>query len=150
MLGDDHVFSPDLLEKLINRNVDIVVPLCLQRAKPLQPVLQKEISPGKVEKMTFDDLPNRTKLWRLPHGIYTGNAGMLVKRRVFDIMGYPWMEQGQLVPGRGGFDLYFCKKAQELKILVHLDLENTTGHMTHVGIWPEEKDDGWGYRFEVE
>lgn len=151
MLGDDHVFPPDLLKKLLDRNVEIVVPLYLHRTKPLQPVLQREVKPGKMEKMSFDDLPERTKLWRLPHGVYTGNAGMLVRRSVFDKMGYPWMEQGQLVPGRGGFDLYFCKKAQDLKIPVHLDLENIIGHMTHVGIWPEHKDDGsWSYRFEVE
>ncbi len=151
MLGDDHVFAPDLLQRLLKRDVDIVVPLCLQRTQPLQPVLRKEIGPGKLEKMNFDDLPERTRLWRLPYGVYTGNAGMLVKRHVFEQIEFPWMDQGKIVPGRGGFDLMFCKKAQEEGIPVHLDLDNTIGHMTHVGIWPEKKPDGsWGYRFEVE
>ena len=151
MLGDDHVFGPNLLKSLLDRNVDIVVPLCIHRTKPLQPVLQREVKPGKLEKLSFNDLPKRTRLWRLPHGVYTGNAGMLVRRSVFDNIDFPWMEQGRLVPGRGGFDMMFCKKAQEKKIPVHLDLDNTIGHMTHVEIWPEQKEDSsWGYRFELE
>lgn len=150
MLGDDHVFPPTLLQNLLGRNIDIVVPLYLHRTKPLQPVLQKEIGPGKLKRLSFKDLPKRTKLWRLPVGTYTGNAGMLVRRSVFEKIEFPWMEQGRIVPGRGGFDLMFCKKAQEKKIPVMVDLENTIGHMTHVGIWPELTNNGWSCKFEVE
>lgn len=151
MLGDDHVFPPHLLKRLLKRNVDIVVPLYLHRTKPISPVLQKEIAPGKLERLGFNALPkNDTGVWRLPTGVYTGNAGMLVRRSVFEMVDAPWMEQGKIVPGRGGFDFYFCKKAQAAGIAVFVDLDNTIGHMTHVGIWPEKKDGVWGSRFEVE
>ena len=34
MIGDDHAFLPDLLERLVLHDVDVVAPLCLQRAAP--------------------------------------------------------------------------------------------------------------------
>ncbi|MGR3303275.1 MAG: hypothetical protein ACUZ8I_12335, partial [Candidatus Scalindua sp.] len=39
ILGDDHVFQPDTLNRLIGRNVDIVAPLCLKRTRPFGPVI---------------------------------------------------------------------------------------------------------------
>lgn len=150
MLGDDHVFPPTLLQSLLNRDAEIVVPLCLHRTKPIQPVIQREIEPGKLERMSFKDLPRAGGLWRLPKNVYTGNAGMLVRRSVFEKIDFPWMEQGKMVPGRGGFDLYFCKKAQEKEIPVFIDCDNMIGHMTHVGIWPEKKGKVWGFRYEVD
>ena len=32
MIGDDHAFMPNMVEQLVLRDVDVVAPLCLQRA----------------------------------------------------------------------------------------------------------------------
>lgn len=150
MLGDDHVFAPDLLDRLLKRDVEVVVPLCLQRSEPILPVLRRDKGNGEMKKVGFDFLPKNPGLVRLPKDIYTGNAGMLVKRAVFERIEFPWLEQGQLTPGRGGFDLYLCKRLHELDIPIFLDTENVLGHMTHVALWPKRHKDGkYGYDFSL-
>ena len=36
MIGDDHAFLPDMIERLVLHDVDVVAPLCLQRASPFR------------------------------------------------------------------------------------------------------------------
>ncbi len=35
--GDDSVFAPDILTRLLSHDVDVVVPLCLRRMPPYDP-----------------------------------------------------------------------------------------------------------------
>jgi hypothetical protein len=39
LMNDDHVFSKNLLVNLLDRDVDVVIPLCCSRAQPYIPVI---------------------------------------------------------------------------------------------------------------
>lgn len=140
ILGDDHVWSPDLLLKLLERDVDIVVPYCLRRGTPFWHVLH------------FD---SRRDFFRVPYGVVNhkngmvditgltiGNSGMLVKKQVFDKMTPPWFECGRTNVEVMGTDLYFCEKASDAGFKIWLDLDNVIGHILHMAVWPKQDPDG--------
>lgn len=153
-LNDDHTFLPDLLVNLLDRDVDIVFPLYLYRSHPIKPVLAQLLPDGSSETLGMDFVQSlilqaEDGLVRLPTGALAGGGGMLCKRSVLEKMNYPWMDQGQLTPGFGAEDLYFCKKVHDLGIPVYLDLKNTMGHMTHVSIWPKIENEKIDYSLKL-
>jgi hypothetical protein len=151
ILGDDHTFDACVLRQLLDRNVDIVVPLCLRRAYPFAPVIHARKDDGKWEWLGWKPIEGRSGLVNLADALpdgwipAVGNAGMLVRRRVFNTMADPWFEVGHTNPELGGSDLWFCAKAVEAGFAIHVDTDVGIGHITHAAIWPEKTADGvWG------
>ena len=132
ILGDDHVLRPDILMNLIKRDVDIVAPLCLQRAQPFAPVIYKSEG-GKHYQADFGFLKGKKGLIEVDA---CGNAGMLIRREVIEAIGGDWHRVGWIQPDRGSSDLYFCKRAKEKGYKIHVDLDNTIGHIAHMSVWP--------------
>lgn len=135
ILGDDHVFDPDTLLRLLAHDVDVVVPLCLKRTPPYDPVVYKEQN-ELGHYVGAHDLPE--------HGLHkvfaAGTAGMLVKRRVFEAIDWPpFATEG------GGLneDLTFCKKVREAGFDIHVDVEVPIGHISQISIWPTFEDEEW-------
>lgn len=143
ILGDDHVFHFDLLMNLLERDVDVVVPFCLGRKAPYDPIIHT----ASLERVGFEFLRGKKGLLELD-GHLLGNAGMLIKRHVLEKMDEPWFENGKTAPDKTGCDLWFCKKLYDLDIKLHLDLDNTIGHVTHMAVWPKMNSDG-SYRPSV-
>ncbi len=142
ILGDDHVFPFDLLMNLLNRNVDIVVPLCAKRQKPFKPVITEYFSNTHgMKEQEWSFLKGKTGLIEIPNH-NTGNAGMLVKRNVIESMHYPWFENGQFSMGTG-CDLWFCEKAKKWNFKLYLDLDNTIGHIIPSVVWPKNTGGEW-------
>lgn len=81
LMGDDHTYPPDILLKLLDRRVDVVVPLCLNRAPPLDPTI---IGPTGLRYL--EDLPT-SGLYELQPDETCGDAGMLIRRRVLEKLG---------------------------------------------------------------
>ncbi len=141
ILGDDHDFSPDLWLKLYERNVDIVVPLCL-RKNDTAPVINLGKEGG------FGPDPNRWECLIGKSGLFdltgrtVGNAGMLIRRKVFESIPGPWFKQGQLDPRYSSSDIYFSWMVQEHGFKVNLDLDNYIGHIEHVSVWPRRDENG--------
>jgi hypothetical protein len=141
-IGDDHTFAPDVLERLWKHNVPVIVPYCLKRNAPHQPVTMNEagacIVPGA----------NQTGLWQVP---LVGSAGMLVRRHVMDHIGDPWFS----VPNRPGQerqseDLEFCRKVGGLGYPIYVDLDTQIGHITRVEVWPSRHPTaGWVVSYRV-
>ena len=143
ILGDDHVFAPDLWRKLYDRNVDIVVPLCLRRGD-WEPTLNYGEEGG------FTGLPDRWAPLVGKSGLMewsgtVGNAGMLIRRNVLEEIEFPWFRQGQLDPKFSSSDLYFCHAAQKAGFKVYVDLDNHIGHIDHIALWPRKGEDGHWY-----
>lgn len=132
ILGDDHVFKSDVLESLLNRNVDIVAPLCLKRTSPFRPVIYT-LSDEKYYQIKQDYLKGREGLVEVAA---CGNAGMLIRRHVIEKMGGDWHRVGWQFPEHGGSDLYFCKRATEEGFKIYVDLDNPIGHIAHMATWP--------------
>ena len=87
ILGDDHVFTNDLWVNLYERNVDIVVPLCLHR-DGFQPVLSYGEDKG-FERIpnAWDEIKGKTGLMKWTGTC--GNAGMVIRRNVFEKLEFP-------------------------------------------------------------
>jgi hypothetical protein len=140
IMGDDHVFDPDLLPRLLERNVDVVVPLCLKRTPPYDPVVYG----GQNEKGEFyvADLPD--------HGmteVYAaGSAGMLIRRHVIEAIADPWFETGG---GGMNEDLTFCAKVRDAGFRIWCDTDCLIGHITKHTVWPVRREGGWHADLEV-
>lgn len=146
LMGDDHVFSPDLLEKLLAHDLDIVVPLCLMRNPPYRPVIwASPDSEDDMNRVDLDDHPDGG----LIEVCLAGGAGMLVKRHVFEALGEPWFEAGRGHTAKVGEDYNFCDKARAAGFKVHCDLDSLLGHCSTTVVWPVREPDGWTYGFSM-
>jgi hypothetical protein len=141
ILGDDHTFDPGMLLRLLDRALDVVVPIVPHRRVPFGPVLMH--GPYSDDGMTpyqYKDLPIEG-LYKLPKGDVVGTAGMLVRRHVMDKIGDPWFEGGQLHKGELQEDVYFVHRLHELGIPIHIDCDELMGHMAQIEIRPQRRDD---------
>lgn len=135
VLGTDHVMDFDLLPRLIAHDVDVVVPLCLKRSPPYDPVVyshQNELG----EYVGYTDLPSSG----LVEVHAAGSAGMLIRRRVLDALDDPVFES------HGGLneDLSFCAKARDAGFRIWCDVDARLGHIGSVDVWPKlDRDGGW-------
>ena len=143
ILGDDHSFAPDLWLRLYERNVDVVVPLCL-RKNDRAPVFNAGPDGG------FVPHPDRWEVLRGKSGLMqwkgtVGNAGMLIRRHVFEKMEPPYFRQGQLDPRYSSSDIWFSWALQEAGFKLWIDLDNPIGHIDHVAYWPRRDEKGDWY-----
>lgn len=137
-MGDDHQFHEDTLLKLLDRQVDVVVPISPCKVPPWAPCVLHGPTDGRVwhENMplyTWDELSG-DGLLPLPVGDFIGQAGMLIRKSVLDRLSYPWFEAGQLDSGRMQEDLHFCRKLQQLGITVHIDQDVIFDHWFIMGV----------------
>jgi len=139
ILGDDHVWAPDLLLNLLDRDVDIVVPLCARRNQPFAPVLCDR----RFRALGWDALAGKSGCIDATDDFNLGNAGMLIRRKVLEAIDPPWFVVGCLVPDLESSDLFFCEKARSAGFRIHLDLDNRIGHVTHCVVWPRKQGDTW-------
>ena len=146
ILGDDHSFSPGILEKLLAHDVDIVVPLCLMRNPPYRPVIYSEsAADGTRRRVDLDDHP----FGGLIPVHSAGSGGMLVKRSVFDAVEDPWFESGVQSSVQLGEDVYFCDKARAAGASIYADLDVSLGHCSTTVVWPVREAEGWTYGFSM-
>lgn len=142
IMGDDHMFDPTTLLRLLDRNLDIVVPLVVRRQAPFIPVLfrlpEQDTPIGQFPPYHWHQLP--------PSGlleIYTcGSAGMLIRRKVLEAMPDPWFETGKMGVDLTNEDTYFGKKARTLGFKLFADVEVQLDHWTPVSFRPIQTTDG--------
>jgi hypothetical protein len=145
MIGDDHAFKPELLEQLVLHDVDVVVPLCLQRSSPYPHVVYEGEDYAAEEEGTHilhTSLPSSG----LTEVYAAGNAGMLIKRHVLDAIGEPYFETF----GKQNEDLEFCRKLRNAGFKIHCDVDAHLGHIGQMIVWPNWTDEhGWGIRLNT-
>lgn len=146
IMGDDHSFSPGILAKLLDRNVDIVVPLCLMRNPPYRPVaFMPTDDPDKSERLELTDFPDGG----LIEVKSVGSAGMLIKRSALDRIERPWFGAMGGPTNRVGEDIGFCMRAADAGVAIHVDLDTVLGHCLTSVVWPVREDDGWTFGFSM-
>ena len=95
---DDHVFPPDVTIALLDKNVDVVVPLYAQRQPPFNPCIYKsENEDGSYNGYGWVDLEGLDGLLPIASA---GAGGLLVRRRVLEAIPEPWFERRGLIGGR--------------------------------------------------
>jgi glycosyltransferase involved in cell wall biosynthesis len=137
-LGDDHEFAPDTLLKLLDHDVDVVVPISPIKIAPFTPCVlhgpqDDRIWHPNMELYEWDELSG-DGLLPLPQGDFIGQAGMLVKKHVLDAIGDPWFKCGQLDPGRLQEDMYFCHELQKKGFTVWIDQNIIFDHFFIMGV----------------
>lgn len=137
--ADDQSWQPDALIRLLDRNVDIVVPLILKRAPPYHPVAFKDYDPAEgFFPYALTELPT-TGLVEL---VAAGSGGMLIRKHVLDTLGDPWFTYGS---GETlNEDLRFCRRiVEETDYKIWLDVEVQMGHRGSYTVEPALTDDHW-------
>lgn len=139
VLGDDHMFHREILMRLLDHDVDIVAPLVTQKVPPFSAVVFERAADDPRQYYLRTLTGGRQGLVKVDA---CGNAGMLIRRHVFEVMSPPWWEIGQVASDKLGEDLWFCRKARDLDFDVFVDTECAIGHMGVATYWPKWREDG--------
>jgi hypothetical protein len=141
LMGDDHSFAPDLLERLLVSaqayDLPILVPLCSTRRAPFSLVdYGRNPDPNGPDYLSVSlaDIP--------AEGIIeldaAGSAGMLIRRDVLEAIEFPWFENSPRSE-----DIVFCEKAKAAGFTVHADVACRLGHILTAVVTPGHDGDRW-------
>lgn len=145
-LDDDHVFSQDILMRLLTHEQDVVGSLYLRRGSPFSPVaFSHRNEDGLYQTIDLTTLPNEGLLKVQA----VGAAGLLIRSEVFRAVPDPWFEHGRVGDWDASEDIIFCEKAQAAGFDVFIDLGTQLGHMTPSAVWPSWVDQEWAIGFSV-
>lgn len=128
-LGDDMAFEPTALTRLLEHDVDVVVPMVPRRRPPFMTVLYKEQG-GKLMPLPFGEVPT-SGLILVPSA---GTGGMLVKRECFEKIPPPWFTYGS--EDMATEDIGWCERLAAAGYSVHVDTEVRMGHCGVFIAWP--------------
>lgn len=142
ILGDDHVFDPEILLNLLQRNKDVVLPIVPRRDHPFYPCLLHGPVAPMMEPYQWTELP-LNGIFQLPKWDSAGQAGALITKAVLDKIGDPWFEGGQLTKGRLMEDMYFIQRLHELDIPIHVDCTQVLSHIANITIKPRVYEGRW-------
>jgi len=127
MLDDDMLFPPESALKLLSHDVDIVSCLAFKRGPNYDPCIYR-----MEEKNKFR--PILPQVFQEVDAV--GAAGLLVKRKVFQKVKYPWFETGYDLEGKRfpkgnhfSVDFDFSVKATEAGFKIFCDPEVAFGHI---------------------
>ena len=147
LMGDDHTYPPDIIPKLLDRNVDAVIPLCLNRAPPIEPTIAVRMDDGRHRFKLLSELPG-SGIYRLADNETCGDAGLLIRRHVLEKIGAPW----HLTKKSGAHDAEdreFTERIKDHGFSVHVDLDNPIGHIAPTVLSPVRYQDQWNIRLEI-
>lgn len=142
ILGDDHMFAPDMLMKLLAHQKEVVLPIVPRRDHPFYPCLLHGPVQPLMEPYQWNELPLEG-LYQLPRWDSAGQAGALIQKSVLDQLKDPWFEGGKLTPGRLMEDMYFIQRLHVLGISVWIDCTQVLEHMANIRIHPRVHNGRW-------
>jgi hypothetical protein len=144
LMGDDHTYADDTVLRLLDRGVDVVAPLCLNRVPPMDPfILSAEL--GRMKRL--EELPVGG-LYKLGPGETCGDAGLLIRRHVLEALERPFYHTLRT----GSFkadDQAFTRKIQDAGFPVHVDLDTPIGHITPAVVEPIARNGQWHVRLSA-
>jgi hypothetical protein len=140
IMGDDHRFRDDLLLKLLDRQVDVVVPITCRRGPPFQTVLYQISALDGSSYMTYSwaDLTRDYPDGGLITVDAAGSAGMLIRKVVLDSIKKPWFEWKPRISE----DIGFCLKARAAGFGISADLDERMSHLTPCDLEPYRSNAG--------
>lgn len=141
--ADDHIFSSTSLVSLLDRDLDVVVPLICRRAAPFVPVAYTDLNDDGYMPIGWDELPDTGTV----EVFAAGTGGMLIRRHVLEAIGEPHFEYEAGV--RLNEDLVLCRKIRDAGFTIHLDVDVQYGHRGSFTAWPQLSDDGWGVGLDL-
>lgn len=141
ILGHDHTWTwdPLILVKLLQHDLDVVVPLVLKKNAPFDIVVYS----GEVED-------ENGKSWYMhaelePEGVQevyaAGSAGMLIRRRVLDKLERPIFRTTGFQQDE---DLQLCAAIRNAGFKIHIDVDTRMGHLGFFPVYPMWQGNGFG------
>lgn len=144
VMGDDHTLDPDCLLRLLDREVDVVAPLCLSRLPPMDPTIIEHHHKPIGRQKYLEDLPT-SGLYKLTDTETCGDAGLLVRRRVLEAIPAPWYDKRRS-GGLAADDQEFVRRIKDTGFDVYVDLDVQIGHIGSVEFRPVCKNGRWEVR----
>lgn len=147
VMGDDHRFHPDTVIRLLDRDVDCIIPACVHRAPPFHSNVLGINADGSKKFKTMADLPT-SGIYRLKPGESCGDAGILIRRRVLDALERPWYDTRR----SGAYasdDTAFTDKVRKAGFDIHVDCDVALGHITPMAITPVVNDGKWTLKIDA-
>lgn len=150
-VDDDTCPPPDMLEKLIAHDKDMVTGVLLKRDFPHHPILFYSVDEkGNCGVQFLHELPGEG----LIKIVNCGLGCVLIKTDVFrtmepfvavkDTIDPPqWITIGQVQKDHWADDIDFFNRALKLGFELYVDLSIQVGHMGQIIITPEFKDGNW-------
>lgn len=153
IMGDDHTFEPDIVLKLLDREVDVIAPLVLNRLPPMDPCIVEHDHEPRGRMKYLEDLPlhglyklKRPEPEKGIEGETCGDAGLLIRRRVLEAIPAPWYDH-RISGAMAAEDQAFVRRIQNAGFDVHVDLDVQMGHIGQVDFKPVLIDnDHWEVR----
>lgn len=147
IMGDDHTFEPDCLLKLLDREVDVVAPLCLNRLPPMDPTIVEHQHKPTGRMKYLEDLP-AGGIYKLTKDETCGDAGLLIRRHVLEKIGAPWYEQ-RISGAISAEDQAFIRRVQDHGFDVHIDMDVQIGHIMQTVLTPVRKTENGKTFWEI-
>lgn len=147
IMGDDHRFSSNALMRLLDRDVDCVVPACVHRHPPFNSTIMRVAEDGTKMGTPIYNLPT-SGLYKLSDSESCGDAGILIRKRVLDAIPQPWYDTRR----SGAFasdDTAFTNRIRNAGFSVHVDVEVPIGHITPMSVTPRVEDGEWVLRVDA-
>lgn len=146
--ADDHTFEPDALMRLLEHDVDVVVPIILRRGPPFVPLVFKELTDEGYVPFAYNEIP-REGLFEC---VMAASGGMLVRRHVLEAIiekqGHDRVfeyEAGE----RLNEDFVFARKITDCGFKILCDPTVVMGHIGTFIIWPHLAESGWQVGFDM-
>jgi glycosyltransferase involved in cell wall biosynthesis len=139
-IDDDVILPPDVVERLLSHDKDIVTGLYLHRPFPHRPILFDRVGEsGRVGyKLLTDDVPEGL--------IKIKNCGLgcvMIKMSVFDKLKEPYITLGQLDPENWCDDIKFFNDCRDVGFDIWCDTSVKCGHLVSMAITPFKQNGKW-------
>lgn len=141
IMGDDHTFDPDVLLRLLDRELDVVAPLCLNRLPPMDPTI---VDHSMTRMKYLEELP-LSGIYRLTADETCGDAGLLIRRKVLEAIPAPWYDH-RISGAVASEDQAFVQRIKDAGFDVHIDIDTRIGHIGHSVFEPVIVDGHWEVR----
>lgn len=137
-LDVDHLFEPDILPKLLNRDKLIVSARYHVKSPPYHPNFYVVPRNGFAVAGRYKAVHYGTGCFEIDR---CGAGGLLIRREAIERIGFPWFRyQAAPEPPHDmstSEDFYFCQRAQEAGITLWGDWDATMDHLYTKPIGPE-------------
>lgn len=146
--SDDHLWHDDALRRLLDRDVDVVVPLIIRRSPPFIPIVNTDMTSLGHRAFAYSELPTEGMF-----EVYSaGSGGMLIRRHVLDaiidMQGHDRVFEVE-AGDKLAEDYVLCRKIREAGFTIWCDADVVMGHQAVFAVWPEARDGKWALRFDM-
>ncbi len=150
-LDDDLAFKPDMLNRLLAHDKDIVGGYYLMRNYPHKPIV---FSWANEEGRCLHLFPT-DNMTGLVECVALGLGAVLIKTSVFQAMheelkDSTWVRLGELENDHWCDDIGLWKRVRDYGFKMYCDLDVLVGHMAQVTIWPDRQSEKWMVAYDTQ